>query len=494
MTILKEKPKQKYITKEQLEANICRQSFYKFVQKFWHVIEPSTIPIWNWHIEYLCNEAQDLAFRYFNKLPKEYDLIINVSPGSTKSIIFSVMFPIWLWIIKPSTKVICGSYTNLLSLKLAGKSQLVLESDKFKLLFPEIQIKKDTPSLLINTNTGERIATSTGSSIVGSHGDFQIIDDPIDPASVLSEAMLRTTIDWMKNTLPTRKVNLDVPLILIMQRLHENDPTGWMLERAENKEISIKHICLPARESNKVRPKRLRKKYVNGLMDSVRTPELKLKEQEKLLGRYGFSGQYEQNPVPPEGGLFEWKKVKIEEPRKSFNHVVRYWDKAGTQGGGAYSVGVLMGLDIDKRYCILDVIRGQWASQVREEIILNSAISDYKAYGKRIIGTKPKDIYDMFIEQEGGSGGKESAENTIRNLAGFRVYADIPKGNKEQRAYPFSIQVNNGNVYLKPGAWNRDYLSEMEYFPFSKFKDQIDASSGAFSKLTFNNVEAGGLF
>ena len=149
---------------------------------------------------------------------------------------------------------------------------------------------------------------------------------------------------------------------------------------------------------------------------------------------------------------------------------VRYWDKAGTQGGGAYTVGLKMSLLENSKWIVTDVRRGQWSSEIREQIIKDTAVAD-------TTGTI------ICIEQEPGSGGLESAENTIRNLAGFTTYKEKPTGDKTSRADPYSVQVNNGNVLLLYGQWNKNYIDELRFFPFSTYKDQTDASSGAFGML-----------
>lgn len=91
--------------------------------------------------------------------------------------------------------------------------------------------------------------------------------------------------------------------------------------------------------------------------------------------------------------------------------------------------------------------------------------------------------YEVWIEQEPGSGGRESAENTIRNLAGFRVYADKVTGSKQVRAEPFAAQVQGGNVFLVAGSWITDFLDECETWPHGPYKDQVDAAAGAFNRL-----------
>jgi predicted phage terminase large subunit-like protein len=154
---------------------------------------------------------------------------------------------------------------------------------------------------------------------------------------------------------------------------------------------------------------------------------------------------------------------------------VRYWDKAATKDAGAYTAGVKMTLISDGRWIIEDVKRGRWGSAERERIIQQTAEAD----GQNV---------QIWVEQEPGSGGKESAEGTIRNLAGYSVYAERPTGDKTSRADPFSVQVNNGNISLLIGAWHREYIEELRFFPFSTFKDQVDASSGAFNKLVNKRI------
>ena len=151
---------------------------------------------------------------------------------------------------------------------------------------------------------------------------------------------------------------------------------------------------------------------------------------------------------------------------------VRYWDKAGTQDAGAYTAGVKMSILKNGKLVIQDVVRGQWSTDNREAVIKANADSD--GYRVRI-----------GIEQEPGSGGKESAENTTRNLMGFMVETVRPTGDKVTRALPFSAQVNIGNVSMVKGEWNRAYINELTLFPNSKYKDQVDASSVAFSILAF---------
>ena len=131
------------------------------------------------------------------------------------------------------------------------------------------------------------------------------------------------------------------------------------------------------------------------------------------------------------------------------------------------------------RYVISSLVHGRWSYLEREQRIKSTAQAD----GYRT---------EVYVEQEPGSGGKESAERTVLGLAGFRAYADRPTGDKALRAEPYAAQVQAGNVLLVRGEWNRQFLEEHEYFPHGKLKDMVDSSSGAFNKLAGSayNMEA----
>jgi predicted phage terminase large subunit-like protein len=131
----------------------------------------------------------------------------------------------------------------------------------------------------------------------------------------------------------------------------------------------------------------------------------------------------------------------------------------------------------NRSYVVEHVVRGQWAALEREQRIKYWAEQDRSM---RAAGS----AYEVVVEQEPGSGGKESAEATVRNLAGFRVFADKVTGSKEVRAEPFAAQVQGGNVFLIAGSWQYEYLDELESFPNGRTRDMVDASSGAFNRLT----------
>lgn len=477
--------KSQKISETKILAALCRTSFYDFVKEFWHTVVPEK-PVWGWHIRYICEVMQRAAERVFKDEDKEFDVAINISPGTSKSTICSIMFPAWVWTRMPTARFICCSHAERLALRLSRKCRDVLRSSKYQDCFPEIQLRKDqdTKGAFANTLDGERYAFGAGAHVMGNHAHFIIIDDPIDPDGVLSEVILESINSWIEDQLSGRKVNKAVTVtFLIMQRLHQSDPTAMMLKGKK-----IKHIKIPATTDFEIKPSSLKRFYKDvggvGLMDPVRIPLSVIQEiRAKPRGEYVWAGQYGQDPVPPGGGMFKTKKIMLQsniEEMPSMRGLIRYWDKAGTRSGGAFTVGVKMGLDVYGRTWILDVIRVQLDSFSRERLIKRTAIYDGKAC---LVG----------IEQEPGSGGKESTESTVRRLRGWRCRILKPTGDKEDRADPFSVQVNSGNVWMVKSHWNEDYIDELRYFPYSTYKDQVDASAGAFEILSRGKIMVGPL-
>lgn len=472
---------------------VFRKSFAKFVQYFWDTIISDKI-VWNWHMDYLCDELQKIVERVADHQPNDGDMIVNVPPGTSKSTIISQMLPVWGWSYWPWLRYLTASYSSALSLEHADRSRQIIRSDKYKELYPHIGIRADKDAktnfqievrefdeegnLLSAKPAGSRMTTSTGGTITGFHGDLLLVDDPLDPKRAASGTTLEAANDWMDKTLPSRVVSKACStIILVMQRLHQGDPSG---NRIQNQDIlPIRHICLPAQlshhtgESNVV-PKELESRYVDNLLDPVRMSEPVLKRQNFLLGDRQYSCQYQQNPKASGASLFHVDRIKyldIYPNKRDIKKSVRFWDLASTESATSdYSVGVLLALLKDGTYCILDVQRDRKGTNSRNKWIRSVAEMD------------GADIPVKF-EQQPGSAGKDSALSLVRALAGYRVTHALSTGNKSDRADPFASQVNAGNVCVVRADWNKAFFSEFEWFPNAKHDDQVDAASGAFNEI-----------
>lgn len=161
---------------------------------------------------------------------------------------------------------------------------------------------------------------------------------------------------------------------------------------------------------------------------------------------------------------------------------VRCWDLAATEktenGDPAFTSGVLMGKRKNGRYIVADVVNKQMSASDVRQTIKHTAQQDIAKY-KRVKIRLPKDP---------GQAGKEQAESYIKFLAGFNVVTVAETGSKEARAEPMAAQWQAGNFDVLTGAWNEEYLQQLENFPDSKFKDMVDASANAFTELETKNV------
>lgn len=452
----------------------ARRSLSSFVRLLWPVVETRTF-VHNWHIDAICDHLTAVSMGQIHRL------VINIPPRHTKSMIVSVMWPAWNWLHCPGVRWVYASYAQALSTRDSVKCRRIIQSPLYQQMItingvPLFSLMGDqnTKTRFENDRNGHRIATSVDSYAAGEGGDRVVIDDPHNTREADSEQKRYNVRTWYDEAMSTRLDDIKTgAYVLIMQRLHEADLTGHILSK-ENQQWD--KLILPARYEKPTRVESsIDFKDPRTEEDELLFPERFGKEElEQLdLSEYAEAGQLQQRPSPRSGGMFKPDKFEIRDSvhPKEIVKSVRYWDKAGTQGGGKRTAGVLMHELRDGTFLVGNVVKGQWGASVREPIIKQTAKLD----GPEV---------EVWVEQEPGSGGKESAEGTIKNLAGFTVYAEAVTGSKETRAEPYSCQVNNGNVAVLKGDYAKNYIDEHILFPMGNFKDQVDAGAGAFNKLT----------
>lgn len=479
-----------------LEAATYRESFYDFMVAFWDCVPGSQPLVLNWHMKVLCDEMQAMAERVFVGLPAEYDLLMNISPGTSKSTICSILFQPWTWTRMPTARHILASHTDTLVLDLATKARSVIESEKYQKFFPEIKIKhdQDTKSYFSNTLGGDRFScTVGGKSPLGFHGHFVGFDDPLDPQKALSAAELLKAGEFKTTTLETRKVDKVVSAFFgIMQRVHSMDPTGVAIEKAKAEGSKpLRLVCLPAMidgDKDNVNPPELKVHYKDGLMDPVRLSKKVLDTFLANMGAYAFAGQFMQTPVSLSGGLFKLHYFNNRVKAAPYDCTrIRYWDRAASQNKGCLTAGVLIGKDKDGLYYVEHVVAGQWEPVERNKIMKATALRDRNKYG----ANQPV----IAVEAEGGSSGRDAWLGVVKALDGFYVKEDKVTGSKETRAEPWSTQLAAGSVRLvEDGTWNiHRYIENHCLFPLGQFLDEIDASTGAYNLLV-NRKHAGTLY
>lgn len=451
----------------------------------WKYADPSDF-VGNWHIDAISEHLEAVTRGEIRRL------IINMPPRHSKSLQVSVFWPAWSWLTTPEKQFLFSSYAQTLSVRDSVKCRRLLESPWYRRNWGDryrLTSDQNTKGRFENSAGGYRLATSVDGSLTGEGGDVIVVDDPHNVRDTGSEVKRVSTLEWWDEAMSTR-VNDPATgaFIIVMQRVHERDLTGHILSR-ENDYV---HLCLPARyESDHPTPTQTPLDFLDPrteegepLWDN-RFGDAELTELETRLGPYASAGQLQQRPAPRSGGFFKPQWFEIVDAAPLNAQRVRYWDKASTSNGGDYTAGCLVALGLDGTTYIEDVVRGQWSPGARNAIIKQTAILDRQR--SETTGASPPTIW---IEQEGGSGGAESAQISIRDLIGFSVYTDRPTGSKETRAQPLSAQAEAGNVRLVKGDWIGDFFAELAQFPNGKHDDQVDAVSGAFNKVTLSTSTA----
>lgn len=282
----------------------CFNSFYFFFITFWPEFSGETL-VDNFHIELICNRLQEYGMKIARGEELRKTVIINVPPGSSKSTMCTVAFPLWMWLHKPSCATVNISFSADLSKDHQAISKNVTNSVRWKILFDSIlTIKYGEPIRITMSNEaqvqnnfgGKRFNASTSSNkVTGRHLDIIIEDDPLDPEQAFSDAERNRAIRFHDKTVSTRKKNDNCYLnIIIAQRLHEEDVCGHVLK----KNMDIDHICLPGEitKNTIVLPEYAREYYKDGILNPARKGRVVLNDLKESLGTDGYAVQVLQLP------------------------------------------------------------------------------------------------------------------------------------------------------------------------------------------------------
>lgn len=449
----------------QVLAERGRRRFYHFLKMFWHVLVQEE-PVWNWHIEYLCDEVQKAAEFVIRREPSPYDLVVNVPPGSTKSTIISQALNAWVWAMDPRIRVIGSSYAEDVSTGHAVKTRDIIQSALYRALYPDVEIKSDQNGKTDYhlTKGGQRYTTSTAGTVTGIHAHLIVWDDPIDPRRSVSEIERKRAEDHGRQTLSQRKVNKSLTLtILVMQRLHEKDPSGYMLKRQKGRKV--KHVRLPADLSDGVNPipEELVSYYKDGLLDPVRIPRSVLEDAKEDLGSFGYAGQYSQVPVDPKGGHLKRDWFRIEDWKPEYAH--HPWnfavDTAYTEDEANDPSAIMSWAKIGNEYYIR-MAESQWLE-----------FTDLCAYlpsFAHLNGYTPSSL----VEVEPKASGK-SVVQSLRATTDLNVIESFnPTRDKTAKVKGYSPIIQAGRVVLIRGAWNESFLDQVTMFPRAAHDEYID--------------------
>lgn len=404
----------------------------------------------------------DALMRVFDGQTKR--LIINIPPRYSKTELAVVNFIAWTMGRVPDAEFIHVSYSATLAANNSVQIRNIVQHEDYAAIFPAVRLAEEAKAHWKTTAGGVMYATGTGGTITGfgagkhrdGFGGAIIVDDPHKADEARSDTMRQNVTDWFQNTLESRQNSPQTPIIVIMQRLHEQDLAGWLLDGGNGE--TWEHLCLSAIQDD----------------GSALWPDkhdIETLRRMEQAAPYVFAGQYRQMPAPPDGGVFRPDQMTIIDALPAGNiKWVRGWDFAATDGGGDYSAGALLGRLPDGRFVIADMVHGQMGADIRDAALKNTAAKD----GARV---------KISIPQDPGQAGKTQALYLTRQLAGFSVSATPESGSKIIRAEPLAAQVNIGNVLMLRGGWNQGLIEEMRLFPNGANDDRIDACSRAFAEL-----------
>lgn len=468
--------------KIELQQMIGESSLVNFVQLMWHVLEPSRDFCRGWHIDCICDHLTAVANGELTKL------LINVPPGSSKSLLTRVFFPSWVWGPRnmPFKQFLGFSYAQSLSERDNLKFRTLIQSPEYRSLWGDrFSLNRDTNNKrkFTNNRNGFSEATSTDGVGTGLRADIVVIDDPHSVNQGNSDADMARTLLWFRETLPTRVNSLEhSATIVIMQRISERDVSGEILSN----NLDYEHVMIPMffeperRCYTVIHPGGHRAKdgslYMwdkreneGDLMCPELFPEKAVNKLVETLGPYATAGQLQQRPAPREGAMFKTNDIQyIEKENVPEGIEVRGWDIAGsTSSKSPFTAGAKLRFDSKGNFYIMDVIRFRGAEKRVVTMMKNTAEKD----GIECVQDFPQDP---------GQAGKGQATFITEQLAGYIVKSSVESGSKALRADAMATQASVGKMYIVKGDWNKAFVDELTTFPGSRFKDQVDACSRAF--------------
>jgi len=444
---------------------VLRRDLYLFTECCFYKLNPSTEFLPNWHIEAVTSALEACRRGEITRL------IVNQPPRSLKSHCASVAFPAFVLGHDPSAQVICASYAQDLANKHAADCRRVMASAWYQALFPRAKLSSERQSVqeLTTTRQGVRLATSVGGGLTGRGGDYIIIDDPLKPEEALSDIQRKACNDWFDHTLYSRLNNKKSGrIILIMQRLHEDDLVGHVLGTEPWHVIRFPAIAEEDETHVIQTPYRVRrlKRCIGEALHPQREPLELLNRIRETLGEYNFAGQYQQAPAPLGGGLVkaEWFKTytTADVPAK-FEMIIQSWDTANKPTElSDYSACTTWGIK-EKHVYLLHVLR----KRLNYPELKRAVVEQARAFSPQTI----------LIEDK-ASGTQLIQELISEGLHAIKKYD--PANQKTMRMNSVTSTIENGFVHLPDkAAWLGEYLHELTSFPNGKYDDQVDSTSQA---------------
>jgi len=468
-------------------------SLQDFIPPAWRVTEPGTTYRHNWHIDAICEHLEALTYGQIRRL------IINIPPRCMKSRLVGVAWPTWVWTFRPEAQFLYGAYKQDLSTRDAVYSRRVIQSAWYQRHWGHTFRLTSDQNLKMryeNDRGGHRIATTVGTG-TGEGGHFLVLDDPHNQKDVLSDTMREGDLDWWGQTWSTRKNDPKTSVeVIVMQRLHERDLSGFILEEIGG----FEHLMLPMRfEPDRACVTSIGwedpRKDDDELLWVDRFGETEVDDDSQRLGDYGTAGQHQQRPAPAEGNIFK-------------RHWWRFWYPRGAPVPAPVVVRLTDGSYVQCEQMELPVAHTFWAqswdmafkntkasafvvgqvwSKLEADVYLQDQVReklDLPETCRAVIDLTEKWPQATAKWVEDKANGPAVMQTLQKKVPG--MIPVNPEGDKTARGIAVSPFVQAGNVYLPHPSlypWVNELLGEATAFPNGKYKDQMDTLSQAVLKL-----------
>jgi predicted phage terminase large subunit-like protein len=442
---------------------LLRSDFRAFLEKSFKTLSPGDKYVWNWHIDAIAWHLERVRRGELKRL------IINMPPRSLKSLTASVAWPAFILGRDPSQRIICVSYSGELARKFSNDFRALIDAPWYRSLFPWTRVGrfKDSEVETELTARGNRLATSVGGTLTGRGGNLIIIDDPLKPDDALSEAKRSAANQWFTNTLFSRLDDKRTgAIVLVMQRVHMDDPTGFLLNQSDKWVV----LSLPAvanyDEAIPISAEGVYRRKVGEALSPEREPLHVLDNIKVQIGSDAFSAQYQQSPVPPGGLMVQraWVKRYSELPPESERFLtIQSWDTASKGGpNNDWSVCTTWIMTRKQKWYLIDV----WRQRV-DYPTLKANVQDLarKFRARRVL-----------VEDTGaGIGLVQELQSHVSGIIAVK-----PEGDKASRMAIASAKFEAGQVLLPERAtWLPDLEAELFAFPGGRYDDQCDSISQA---------------
>ena len=442
-------------------ALIEKGGLVDFIRIGWKIVEPSRNYVSNWHIDAIAEHLEAVSRGQIR------NLILNVPPGSTKSLSVSVFWPVWDWIRNPGLRWIFASFDLKLQKRDGRRSLDLIQSRWFRDRWPQLRLVEKDPSVLSywNTASGWRYGTSVRGTVTGNHGDRLVVDDPIKPLDA-SKVNLEKCIEWWDGTMSTRQSDPQTTArVVMMQRLHDQDLAGEMIRRGGYEVLRLpmryeaKFPCVTA--LGRVDPRT----EEGELLDPKRVPEAEVKTLETNLGPIGAAAQLQQRPTPAGGNIFAlaWLQQTYSQLPLAIDQWVLSIDCTfkGKENSDFVCMQVWARAGVD--FYLVD--------QVNERL----SFTDTCIRLRELSAAYPLAVVKLVEDKANGPAVVDAMQRDVWGLELIN-----PEGGKEARANAVTPLYRGGNVYLPLHApWLAEYRTQLSTFPYAGNDDMLDATSQA---------------